>query len=210
LKTIFQDTGVVILNIVFDFGRVVFTWEPEKLISLHTSDQKQADMVHHAIFGHPDWIEIDRGTILLDEVTRRAAKRTGLPSGQIANITQSVPYVLIPIPETVELIRRVKNQGHRLYALSNMGTEAMQHLDKSYSFLNLFDGKVISSRINLVKPDAAIFHYLLDTYQLDPLQTIFIDDHAPNIEAAARLGIRTIHFTSPAQCEKALIQMGCL
>ena len=135
----------------------------------------------------------------LDEVTQRVAHRTGWPSAKIAKITYGVPYALIPIPESVVLIRRLKSRGHHLYALSNMGTEAMDHLEKSYDFFDLFEGMVISSKVKLVKPEPEIFRYLLDTYQLDPQETVFIDDHKPNITAAARFGIHTIHFTSTAQ-----------
>ena len=53
--------GVNILNIVFDFGRVVFTWESLDLVSHNVSDKTMVTRVHEAIFGHPDWAEVDRG-----------------------------------------------------------------------------------------------------------------------------------------------------
>jgi putative hydrolase of the HAD superfamily len=121
-----------------------------------------------------------------------------------------MPSALVPIPETVEIIRELKARGHALYALSNIGEIPMQHLEESYPFLNLFDGKVISARVKLVKPEAAIFRHLIDQFNLDPQQTVFIDDFHENIESAAHFGIHTIHFTSPAQCRKALIKLGCL
>jgi putative hydrolase of the HAD superfamily len=198
------------LNIVFDFGRVIFTWESHDLVAKHFSDPASAAHAHHCIFEHPDWSELDRGTISLDEAARRGAGRLGLPVEKITPITSAVPAALVPIPASIDLVRRVKAHGNAVYALSNMGTEAMEHLERSYDFFGIFDGMVISSRINLVKPEAAIYRYLLDRYHLDPLQTVFIDDYRPNLEAAARFGIRTIQFTSTAQCEQELVKMGVL
>jgi putative hydrolase of the HAD superfamily len=69
---------------------------------------------------------------------------------------------------------------------------------------------VISARVKMIKPEPAIFRHMLDQFQLDPQETVFIDDLSANIEAAAQFGIHTIHFTSPAQCRKALVKLGCL
>jgi putative hydrolase of the HAD superfamily len=198
------------LNIVFDFGRVIFYWKPDELIASVFSDPVVQDRVAKAVFNHPEWIETDRGTLSFEEMSRRAARRAGVPVEQVAHLISRVPSALIPIPETIEIIRELKARGHALYALSNMGEVSMTHLEESYPFLNLFDGKVISARVKLVKPEPAIFRHLLDLYHLDPQQTVFIDDLCDNIETAAHFGIHTIHFTSPAQCRKALVKFGCL
>jgi putative hydrolase of the HAD superfamily len=198
------------VNIVFDFGRVVFLWDPTDYVANIFADPAARLKVRQAIFDHPDWQEIDRGTLTLKELTQRGVSRTGLPEADIRRMMEAVPTILTPIPETVDLIYRLKKGGHPLYALSNMGESAMAYLEKTHAFLKLFDGKVISSHIKLIKPDPAIFRYLLDRFNLDPQQTVFIDDHIPNIEAAAGFGIQTIHFTSPTQCEKELIRLGCL
>ena len=198
------------MNIVFDFGGVVFTWNSKELVAQYFSEPEVCNKVHKAIFGHPDWAEVDRGTLSLDEATRNSAERAGKQFEEISRVTYAVPQALVPIPATIELIKRVKERGHTLFALSNMGIDAMQHLRESYDFFDLFDHLVISSEIKMVKPEDQIFQYLINTYQLDTRQTIFIDDYAPNIETAARFGIQTIHFASSTQCEAELIRLGCL
>jgi len=198
------------LNIVFDFGRVVFIWKPEELVASVFNDPAVQKRVSEAVFNHPEWVEIDRGMLTFEEISHRGARRAGVPEAQLAKMVNQVPAVLVPIPETVDLIHQLKAHGHALYALSNMGEVSMTHLETAYAFLNLFDGKVISARVKLVKPEPAIFRYLLDQFKLDPQETVFIDDTCDNIEAAAHFGIHTIHFTSPAQCRKALVKMGCL
>ena len=55
-----------------------------------------------------------------------------------------------------------------------------------------FDRLYFSCDLKMMKPDPAIFQYVLDAEDLDPAETLFIDDSPRNTEAAARLGIRTM------------------
>jgi HAD superfamily hydrolase (TIGR01509 family) len=63
----------------------------------------------------------------------------------------------------------------------------------------LFDGLVISGEVGMVKPNADIYRYLLDTYKLDPAECIFIDDRDDNIEAGEKLGIKGYLFDGSAE-----------
>ena len=65
-------------------------------------------------------------------------------------------------------------------------------------FLNNFDGGIISYKENLLKPEAEIYIKLLDTYNLNAEECLFIDDTLVNIEAANKLGINTLHFVNSA------------
>jgi HAD superfamily hydrolase (TIGR01509 family) len=68
----------------------------------------------------------------------------------------------------------------------------------------VFEGAVISCRVHLIKPEPAIYTYLLEQHGLTGTETLLIDDLAANLDAAAPFGIRTIQFESPAQCEDRL------
>jgi putative hydrolase of the HAD superfamily len=91
-----------------------------------------------------------------------------------------------------------------------MPTISMEHLERAYSFWHLFSGVVVSSRLGFCKPEPEIYAHLLDTHLLRPGETVFIDDTVANVEAAARFGMRTIHFRSGRQCETELRRIGCL
>ncbi|HIQ16080.1 MAG TPA: HAD family phosphatase, partial [Leucothrix sp.] len=51
------------MNIVFDLGGVVFEWQPDKIISGLFNDEKIKLLIKQQIFQHPDWLELDRGTL---------------------------------------------------------------------------------------------------------------------------------------------------
>lgn len=198
------------MNIVFDLGGVVFNWQPEVIMESVFSGRNTRDIVRKEIFEHSDWLELDKGTISLDSAIDRGAARTGLPATDIARLLNAVPGFLTPIDQTMELICRLGNSANKLFVLSNMQLASIAHLEEQHDIWGLFDGVVISSRIKMVKPDIEIYQYLLDRYQLNPADTVFIDDLPKNLEAASSLGIRTIQFFDAPQCEQALSEYRCL
>jgi putative hydrolase of the HAD superfamily len=195
---------------VFDLGRVVVRWEPDAIIADAFADPEVRAAVRAEIIDHPDWLALDRGVLSQHDAVVRAAERTGLPIQDVAAFLGRVPRALVAIPETVDLLYRVKAAGHRVYCLSNMQAASIDHLERTYTFWDVFDGAVISCRIHLIKPEPAIYAYLLEKHGLAGTDTVFIDDTAVNLEAAARFGIHTIHFESAAQCERRLTTLGCL
>jgi len=90
------------MNIVFDLGGVVFDWNPESIIHRLFQDSETRNLVRAEIFEHPDWIELDRGAISLEQAVVRGVLRTGLPREDIENLFNQVPPSLPPIEETIE------------------------------------------------------------------------------------------------------------
>jgi putative hydrolase of the HAD superfamily len=198
------------LNIVFDLGGVVFNWQPEAIVRSTFEDTNTRDLVRREIFEHADWVELDRGTLALEQAIDRGAARTGLSLQDIQRLLNAVPPFLTPIEATIELIRELSNTTNKLFVLSNMHLASIAYLEKRHNIWDLFDGVVISSRIQMIKPEPQIYEHLLERYQLAPAETIFIDDTEMNLAAAAAKGIQTIRFFNTGQCEQALARSGCL
>ena len=198
------------MNIVFDLGGVVFNWQPDAIIRSIFGDANTQDLVRKQIFEHPDWIELDRGSIALEQAADRGTERTGLPAEDIERLLKAVPPFLTPIAATIELIHELSNTRNRLFVLSNMSLASIDYLERRHTFWDVFEGIVVSSRIRKVKPEIQIYEYLLNQYQLEPGDTIFIDDTQENLTAASSIGIQTIRFTDPAECRRALVDFGCI
>ena len=192
------------MNIVFDLGGVVFKWQPDAIVESIFDDPATRYLVRNEIIGHADWLELDRGTMTLSQAIERGAARTGLAPQDIERVFNAVPHFLTPIDATVDLIHELSETDNRLFVLSNMHLASIAYLEQQHDFWHKFDGVVISSRIQMVKPEQQIYEYLLNRYQLDAAETIFIDDIPENLEAAASMGIQTIRFIDSAQCERAL------
>ena len=198
------------MNIVFDLGGVVFRWQPDRIIRHVFRNPGVQDLVRSEIFEHADWVELDRGTMTLDQAIDRGASRTGLARGKIEQLLNAVPLSLTPIEETIELIRALKASKNRLFVLSNMHAASISHLEKNHMIWDMFDGIVISSRIKRVKPETEIYEHLLSEFGLNAADTVFIDDLRENLAAASKIGIRTIRFVDAEQCRHDLANLGCI
>jgi putative hydrolase of the HAD superfamily len=198
------------MNVVFDLGGVVVAWKPDDILARAFDDPRHRVLARREIIGHPDWLALDRGTISPGEVIARGARRTGLAEPVVKSLLESVPPSLVADQQMIDLLHRLSAAGNALYCLSNMPVMSMEYLESAYSFWHLFTGVVVSSRVGFCKPEREIYEHLLETHRLDARDTVFIDDIAANLDAAAQLGIRTIQFVDRAQCETELRRLGCL
>jgi FMN phosphatase YigB (HAD superfamily) len=105
----------------------------------------------------------------------------------------------------VDLLRRLREAGHRLFYLSNMPAVYADHLRRSHGFLAWFEDGVFSAEVKVAKPDAAIYLLALDRFELRPSQGLFIDDHPVNVEASNALGLPAVLFTDAATLERDLV-----
>lgn len=202
--------------VVFDFGGVLFRWEPRELLArllphraaTPAAAQELVDLFFEDYRG--DWGEFDRGAVEAPALAERIARRTGLTLAEIHAVIAAVPDALTPIPGTIELLHRLHELGRPLYYLSNMPAPYAQHLERTHHFLELFRGGVFSSRVGLIKPESEIFMHAAQLLGLAPARTLFIDDVAHNVEAARAAGWRAVRFVDAAQLEAALRSDGFL
>ncbi len=202
------------MNIVFDFGGVLFHWHPPRLLRRELPEvaRDEPSAVHWAqqfFQGYGgDWGEFDRGSVTVPELVARIAARTGLTAHEVQRVVDGVPHELQPIAATVGLLRRLRDAGHALYFLSNMPEPYAQHLERAHDFVGWFRDGVFSARVQLAKPDPAIFALAAQRFAAPPEQLLFIDDHLPNVHSAAACGWGAIHFDSAAQVEAELQARG--
>jgi len=198
------------LNIVFDLGGVIFNWQPDKLIESVFNDMETQQLVKAKIFNHPDWVELDRGTLTLEQAIDRGALRTKLLRPDISKLMNKIPQFLTPIDESIDLLHSIRDTDNKFFVLSNMHFASIAHLEREYTIWDMFDGMVISCRIQKVKPEIEIYQHLLTEHSLVAEETVFIDDMDVNLVAAASLGINTIKFVNSSQCRQDLSEFKCI
>lgn len=205
------------MHFVFDFGRVLFRWEPaallQRVLPHRAPDTASAARWQQAFFQDGegplgDWGEFDRGAVDTAELVRRIAARTGLAPAEVQAVVDAVPEVLQPIPESVALLQRLRRPGRAVYYLSNMPAPFADHLERRHGVVRAFDDGVFSARVRLVKPDPAIFDLAARRFGQPPARLLFLDDHAPNVAAARAAGWRALQFHDAVQCERDLRAAG--
>ena len=202
-------------NVIFDLGGVVFDWNPAEIIEtfvarIDTDPMAQrgiATQLKADVFSHPDWLETDRGTLSAADAVARFAERMTLPIDTMQRLWDLCNVLMRPKLETVALMDELFTQGAALYCLSNMPVERYAWLRQHHDLWHCFQGIVISGEIQLIKPDAAIYQHLLQTFDLQAEECIFLDDSAPNVAAANALGIHGILFQDAASCRDDLFAL---
>lgn len=185
------------MNVILDIGNVICEWNPKKLVASVFSQERERQQALDHIIGHKDWLELDKGTIDLAEAVESASKRCSLSKKKIEMLYQKTPNSLVPVPSMMEAIHDLASCNTALYILSNMQRHSWEHLSTAYDFWRCFRGIVVSYKIKLVKPDTAIFKYISDRYELDPKNTLFLDDSMENIVAATTFGMKAIQVPEP-------------
>ena len=196
---------MIMKNIVFDLAGVVVARNEARC------PQQIMDYFYFINLGEtlPDfWNDYDRGTREIDSVAEKLAIFRGSDFETAKRLMLAAITYQETIPATESLIEDLKGAGYRLFVLSNMSKDYIEFLRKLSVFQH-FEGEIISCEVNLIKPEKEIYQLLLDTYNLDPEQTMFIDDRAENVEAAATLGIAPFHFDR-RNPEKSCEQLRCI
>ncbi len=192
-------------NIVFDLAGVVVARNQERC------PQYIMDYFYFINSGEalPEfWNDYDRGTRDIDSVAQGLAEFRGSDFETAkSRMLEAVTYQET-ISATESLIKDLKSAGYRLFVLSNMSKDYIEFLRKMPVF-QYFDGKIISCEVHLIKPEKEIYQLLLDTYNIEPEQTMFIDDRVENVEKAATLGIVPFHFDR-CNPEKSCEQLRCI
>jgi FMN phosphatase YigB (HAD superfamily) len=123
------------MNVVFDIGNVLLSFRPHEYLRRLSFDEKHVELYGKVIFGSDLWLDLDRGITSEREV---AAQLTAMYPARATDINRIFAHwysMLTPMPDSIELLGKLKQEGHRLYALSNFHREAFHHVRSKYVWL---------------------------------------------------------------------------
>ncbi|WP_337876821.1 HAD family phosphatase [Elioraea sp.] len=194
--------------VIFDLGGVLIDWNPRHLYRRLFDDAAEMERFLAEVCT-PAWnLEQDRGrpwAAAIAELSARHPDKAEL----IAAYRARWPEMLNgPIAGTVAILEALHAAGVPLYALTNWSAETFPHAEAAYPFLGRFRAIVVSGRIGLVKPEAAIYRHAIARFGVDPGRTLFIDDSAANVAGAEAAGLRALRFTGPAALARDLAGLG--
>jgi len=183
-------------NIIFDFGGVLYRYEPDYLLSCCYDTAEEITAAKPVIYR--EWHKLDEGTVDYDEYV--AETEALLPEHLRAGARKYLynwHRFEPPMEQTWALAARLKARGYKIYLLSNAPVTFAADLD-IYPILKLFDGLVVSGPIQMVKPNADIFNHLLEKYALKAEESLFVDDMEINCEGARKVGMYGYAYTGDA------------
>lgn len=193
IKNIIFDLGGVILNI--DFKRTEQAFQ-----ELGFSDFSQYITQFHItpLFEEYEIGKIDNAAFIkgIQQIAPAPLKEN-----EIINAWNAL--LLDFPPERIALLKRIKSR-YRTFLLSN--TNALHHIEFQNRLFNqtgghledLFEKTYYSQTAGLRKPHTAIYQLVVDENQLNPAETLFVDDTAANFTGAEAVGLQTFHIKAPA------------
>lgn len=196
-----------IKNVIFDFGGVLFDWNPRYLYrDVFKDDEKMEHFLANICTN--EWNACQDAGRPWAEAVATLQKQYPEYSDLIRLYSDEwIKTLRGEFPETVSMLRRLKSDGYRIFGLTNWSAEKFHEIFDKFDFLREFDGIVVSGEERIVKPDLRIYRILLDRYHLKADESVFIDDVQANIDAAAQVGMHCILFDNIASVEARLSKL---
>jgi 2-haloacid dehalogenase len=195
-------------TVVFDVGNVLIRWDPQLLYRDLIPDEEKRRWFMANVCTAAWNIEQDRGRSWADGVALLVKSHPEWEREIRAYDDRWHDTVPGLVDDSVAVLAELKAKGEKVYAITNFSREKWAECLIRFPFLTSFDGVVVSAHEQLVKPDPAIFHVLLQRYDLPPAGCIFIDDSARNIESARGVGMQAVHFVEPIDLRATLRGLG--
>lgn len=197
----------MIKNIIFDFGKVLVDYDFDAVINTFFATPEETEPFRQLVCSQ-EWMDrSDLGDIPFSEFIRTMQQEYPQWSKEIKMFEDRFQeFVLGEIPGMRALLTRLKEKGYPVYGLTNW-SEAVHETIRRHDILQMLDGRVISSEVQLIKPDMRIYQLLCDTYGLKPEECVFIDDRMPNVVGAKAAGMQALLFTGAEQLERDLKEL---
>jgi 2-haloacid dehalogenase len=195
-----------IKNIIFDLGGVLIDWNPEYVyLNEFGGDRKKMQAFFDEVCTF-DWNENqDAGYPLAQATEDRIALFPEYENLIRMYYGRWEEMLGEALDGTVELLKKlVDHPEYKVVALTNWSAETFPVALKRFEFLHWFEGIVVSGTEKTRKPFPEIYQTTLNRFDLAAEESLFIDDNARNVAAAAALGIQTIRFHNPEQLAKEL------
>ena len=194
----------MIKNLIYDFGRVLVTYDFEHISSFGFASEEDLQSFV-TIVSDPAFVRrCDLELIPFEDLIREMQHTYPQWKEQWQLFyDRYLEFVTGEMPGMYAYMTELKARGYKLYGLSNW-CSTIYRVMKEYKIFNLLDGFVVSSDYQVVKPDPAIYRVLLDKYDLKAEECVFADDRADNVEAAQQVGMQAIVFTTTEAYKEAL------
>ena len=184
----------MIKNIIFDMGNVILRWNPEYIASKLSEDLHEQKIIRKELFDSRQWQMLDQGLISNDEALEQIYRQTDKRNHAVLKYALYHWYDYFePFDEMVPLVKELKQQGLRIYLLSNCSLQFNDYYQKVPAF-KYFDDFYISARYQLLKPDLKIYEHFLIKFNLNANECIFIDDVLKNVEGAKKAKIQAYYY----------------
>ncbi len=147
------------------------------------------------VYQNSIFTQYDLGLIARDDLILRLSEKYNEPIEVVKAVMDSRLLkkhnsILKPM---IKFIKSLKKHGFKTFILSNMGNDMATVLTKMLGRKN-FNDIIFSCDAHMIKPNKDIFEYAVERFKINPSESLFIDDTAPNLEPFKNMGGHTFLF----------------
>ena len=189
------------MKFLFDLGGVFFDWDPNHFYKNVFENIEEREFFLAEVCNDQWNVQQDAGRSIAEAELELIPKFPHYEKEIKMYYKNHRKMIRGVFEESIDILKKLKDKNYECYVLSNWSAETFLGMTDDYPFLKLFDGLLISGEDKLMKPDSAIYELAINRFNLNPNETIFIDDKLENIQAAQNLNLLTIHLTDPNKIE---------
>jgi 2-haloacid dehalogenase len=192
-------------GVIWDFGNVLIDWQPYAAIAAGVGDDEATRFLAAEDF---DFVAYNLGpdsgqTWAEAEAAVRRTHPHWVPHA-LAYREHFEASMVGEVPGTPALVRELHAAGVLQWGLTNWSHELYPHAPRTFDFLGLLDGVVVSGTEGLAKPDPAIYEITVARTGRRPEELVFVDDKQHNVDAAVEFGLDGVLFTGADELRLAL------
>jgi 2-haloacid dehalogenase len=199
----------VTTSIIFDVANVIVDWDPLRAFSGAVPDDVATAFLESDVFWDLN-ARTDAGMPLAEAVVEMDDQAPHLVDTYRVYLKRFPLTVSGPVPGTAEVIRDLLAAGVPCFGLSNWAKENFNIARRANPVIDELTDVIVSGEVGLAKPDPEIFRYALERFDLDPDQTVMVDDTQENLTSATRVGLTTVLFTDAEQLRSDLARLQVL
>ena len=185
------------MKFLFDLGGVFFDWDPNHFYKNVFENIEEREFFLAEVCNDQWNVQQDAGRSIAEAELELIPKFPHYEKEIKMYYKNHRKMIRGVFEESVDILKKLKDKNYECYVLSNWSAETFAGMTDDYPFLKLFNGLLISGEDKLIKPDHAIYQLARDRFNLNPEETVFIDDKLENIQAAQEMNFKTIHLTNP-------------
>ncbi|MDB5274694.1 MAG: HAD-superfamily hydrolase, subfamily variant 3 [Chitinophagaceae bacterium] len=191
--------------IVFDLGGVIIDLDFQRSFDQFSAlSGKSSQEIKKVLFDSGLLQRYEKGQYTDSQFLQEVKQVFDLNCSSAA-IEQAFLALLLHIPPSRIALINSLAKNYRLFVLSNTSSihykevNVILERNTGYKHLNeLFEKVFLSFELGMLKPSSEIYTAVLDTANLNPACTLFLDDNTDNLSGAAAVGIQTA-WVSPEQ-----------
>lgn len=187
-----------IKNIIFDLGNTLIFFDHSYFYDGLANIEKglNANKLRKFILEKKLDVKLGKGRISSKDFFRAVKKKFDIKTSysDFIYLYSDVFWENKPMIRLLENL--IEQKKYKIFLLSNTDSSHFNFILKNFPSVNLIKNKVLSYKVDALKPERKIFTDMVKKYKINPECSVFIDDIKPYIMAASKLNFNTIHYTN--------------